>query len=221
MEPYVTIKKEKGLKIDDQLLVDSIRNRADFLRESASFAEKYPSKYSDFIFKLIKIATKNGKMGYSFMPGTCALCEKGENIVRHTSGKRKGWRDFDKSWYSKMLNLEYNFVNIRNSTPSGVCEECRKGGFDDELKKVLSTLDFKFEWDSRITPCPYLKDTRMICPNCDKEMWESERIGKTQTILGNIVYPRTCPYCGVESTPLVSSHHLSKEFRIIKVDSLE
>ncbi|MCK4668279.1 hypothetical protein KAU33_16120 [Candidatus Dependentiae bacterium] len=220
MEPYVTIKKEEGLKINEQSLVESIRNRAEFLRERASFKEKYPSKYSDFIFKLIKIAIKNGKMGYSFRAGTCTLCGKGENIVRYKSGMNEGYINFDKTWYSKMLDLEYNFVHIKNSTPSGICEECRKSGFDEELRKVLSTLEFKFEWDNKITPCPYVKDTKMICSNCDKEMWESE-MGKERRILGSTTYPSTCPHCNAKSVPFGETHQSTKEFRIIKVKIME
>ena len=219
MESYV-ITDEDVLKIDEQVLVSSIRDRADFLRERTSFAEKHPSKYSDFIFKLIKIALKNGKMGYSLRPGTCTLCGKGENIIRYKSGMNKGEINFNKTWYSKMLDLEYNFVHIRNSTPSGVCEECRKNGFNKELVKVLSTLEYKFEWDNRITACPYVKDDKKICFKCGKEIWESE-MGRTQKMLGSTTYPSTCPYCGAKSMPFGDTHHLTKEFRILEVEPSE
>lgn len=214
MESY-KIKDEDVLRIDGQVLVSSIRDRADFLRERTSFTEKHPSEYSNFIFKLIKIATKNGRMGYSFRPGTCALCEKGENIVRYKSGTKKGEINFNKSWHSKMLDLEYKFIRIRDSTPSGVCEECRKGGFDEDLAKVLSTLEFKFEWDSKITPCPYIKDDKKFCFRCGKEIWESE-MGRTQKMLGSGTYPSTCPHCYAESVPFGENHQSTKEFRILK-----
>ena len=213
------IKDEDVLKIDDQLLVRSIRDRADFLRERTSFAEKHPSKYSDFIFKIIKIAIKNGKMEYFFRPGICTLCGKGENIIRYKSGINKGDINFEKTWYSKMLDLEYNIVHIRNSTPSGVCEDCRKSGFDKELAKVLSTLEFEFEWDEKITPCPYVKDNKIMCFKCGKEIWESE-MGKTQTASGDVTYLNKCPYCGTKAIPFVSTHTMVKRFRIIKKDQI-
>lgn len=196
MEPH---KEEEGvLRIDEDLFVSSIRDNEKFLRQRASFTKKYPSEYSDFIFKLIKIATKKGRMGYLVRPGTCVLCGKGENIIRYQSGKNKGDIDFNKTWYSNMLDLIDNFVHIKNSTPSGVCEQCRKGGFDEELKKVLSSHEFIFEWDDRITPCSYIKDNKIICSNCDKEVWESE-MHKTKETLGSAVYPSVCPHCNTES----------------------
>lgn len=203
------------VRIDGFLHIPQIRERANFLRRRLIFAEKYPGKYSEFISEIVDLAEQNGVMGYDFRPGECALCGSGKTTVEYKSGLRKGEINPNRTRYSRMLDLKHSFVRTKFYTPYGVCNYCREHGFNDELAKILSTLEFKFEWNNEITPCPYKKDKKSICFNCEKEMWESE-MDRSPTMFGRGTYPSICPHCGAEALGLGSSHKSTDKWRIIE-----
>lgn len=209
------ISDEDILKIDKLISIPSINERAIYLKKQADFIEKYPSKYSRFIFKLIMMSQTTGVMGYTYRSGTCAICNKGQQIIRFKSGKRKGEINRNKTWYKTMIDFQESFVLIKNSTPYGVCKECRTEGFDEELAKVLSSHEFKFQWNEHISPCPYKKDDKKICYSCKQEMWESE-MGRSSTLFGDGSFPSICPHCGVESLLFGQIHRVTTEFRILE-----
>lgn len=209
------INDEDILKIDGIVSSEAVKVRAFYLRKRAVFAEKYKGRYSDFLFSIIELAEKNGIMGYSFRPGTCAICGKGENIIRFKSGRRKGEVNPNKTWYSTMLDYKSAFIRTQDFTPFGVCEECRENGFDDLLKRTLLTGDFKFEWNDKIVPCPHERDEKKICFECKEPMWESE-MSRTQRTFASSTYASTCLHCGAVSMPFGNSHVLTEDFRIIE-----
>ena len=203
------------LKISELVESTEIKERALYLRQREEFIKRFPSKWANFLFEIITIAQKEGRMGYSLRAGTCTICGEGSHIPVFKSGYRKGEKNRDKQWYDRMVDFRESFVTIQNYTPYGVCKKCLDEGLEAELSKILSTKDFKFEW-KYLSPCPYKKDDLRICFSCNKEMYESE-MGTERTIMGDGWYPATCPHCGAKSLFLGSSHKNTGKFRIIEI----